>query len=134
MRTLLLLLTLTVGAAAANSVEQTERDFGKALSSNDFAALDKMLAPDMTYTHSTGNTDTKAAYLESLKSGNQKYNVFDYDKLSSKTYGNAALVFAEVHVKSVTKGTPGESHLKVIHVWIKKGSTWQLVAHQSTKL
>ena len=72
--------------------------------------------------------------MGSLKSGNQKYTQFEYGKIESKMYGNTALVFADVQVKSVTKGTPGESHLKIIHVWIKKGGSWQLVAHQSTKL
>lgn len=134
MRTLFLSLVTVAALAAASTPEQSEREFGKALSSNDMATLDKLVSVDLVYTHSTGNTDSKDTYLGSLKSGDQKYNVFEYGKIEQKMYGNTALVFADVHVKSVTKGTPGESHLKILHVWVKKGSAWQLVAHQSTKL
>ncbi len=134
MRTLFLSLILVTSLVAAGTPEQSEREFGKALASNDMAALDKLISADLVYTHSTGNTDHKDAYLGALKSGNQKYEMFDYGKIESKTYGNMALVFADVHVKSVTKGTPSESHLKIIHVWKKKGGGWELVAHQSTKL
>lgn len=133
--TLLLLASVTLACAAGpDAIQQTEREYGKALAASDTAALDKLLSADLLYTHSGGNTDTKAAYLDSLKSGNQKYTLFEYEKLDSKMYGNTALIFGVVHVKSLTKGTASESHLRIIHVWVKQGGRWQLVAHQSTKL
>ncbi len=136
LRTLALLTFSATFALAAESdpIQQVERDFGKALAGNDIPALDKLISPDMLYTHSGSNTDTKTTYMEALKSGNQKYTMFDYDKLDSKMYGNTALVFGVVHVKSLTKGTASESHLRILHVWVKQKGTWQLVAHQSTKM
>ena len=136
LRTLALLTFSAAFALTAESdpIQKVERDFGKALAGNDIPALDKLISPDMIYTHSGSNTDTKATYLEALKGGNQKYTMFEYDKLDSKMYGNTALVFGVVHVKSITKGAPSESHLRILHVWVKQKGTWQLVAHQSTKM
>lgn len=136
LRTLVLLAASSALAFAADSdaIQQKEREFGKALAAGDVATLDKLISDDLLYTHSGSNTDTKATYMEALKSGNLKYPTFEYDKLDSKMYGNTALVFGVVHVKSVSKGTPAESHLRILHVWVKQKGTWQLVAHQSTKL
>jgi len=136
LRTLVLLAASSALAFAADSdpIQQREREFGKALAANDVAALDKLISDDLLYTHSGSNTDTKATYMDGLKSGTLKYSTFEYDKLESKMYGNTALVFGVVHVKSISKGTPGESHLRILHVWVKQKGTWQLVAHQSTKL
>lgn len=135
-RPFLLLLAAAAFVCAADSdpIQTTEREFGRALAANDLMALDHLVSSDLLYTHSGANTDTKTTYLGSLKSGNQKYVMFDYDKLESRMYGDTALVFAVVHVKSLTKGTESESHLRIIHVWVKQNGQWQLVAHQSTKL
>ncbi len=136
LRTLsLLTISACLALAADNSVvERAERDFGKALAGGDVARLDKLISNDLLYTHSGGNTDTKISYLDGLKSGNLRYALFEYQNLEVKPYGDTALVFGVVHVKSVTKGTPSESHLRIIHVWVKQGGAWKLVAHQSTKL
>jgi len=131
----LLLASAAIAAAADTApIERAERDFGKALTGNDFAALDKLVSSDLLYTHSGGNTDTKISYLDSLKSGNQRYLAFEYQSLEVRPYGETAVVFGVVHVKSLTKGAATESHLRIIHVWVRKGGRWELVAHQSTKL
>jgi ketosteroid isomerase-like protein len=133
--TLLLIASAAFACAAGpEAIQQTEREYGKALAAGDTAALDKLISADLLYTHSGSNTDTKDTYLGALKSGNLKYTLFDYEKMDSKMYGNTGLIFAVVHVKSLTKGTESESRLRIIHVWVKQGGRWQLVAHQSTKL
>src|SRR5207237_1396219 len=98
------------------------------------AALDRILADDLVYTHSGGNTDTKASYIESLRSGTQKYLAIDYESEDVRLYGNTAVVFSVVNVRAVTKGQPNTPKLKMIHVYVKKQGRWQLVAHQSTRL
>ena len=44
-----------------------------AMVARDFAALEKMTHDELLYTHSSGVTDTKASWLESMKSGKVKY-------------------------------------------------------------
>ena len=44
-----------------------------AMVARDFAALEKMVHDELLYTHSSGVTDTKASWLESMKSGKVKY-------------------------------------------------------------
>ena len=44
-----------------------------AMVARDFAALEKITHHDMLYTHSSGVTDTKASWLDSMKSGKVRY-------------------------------------------------------------
>jgi hypothetical protein len=33
-----------------------------------------------------------------------------------------------------TKGVPFDNQLMMMHVWVKQGKDWKLVAHQTTRL
>ena len=49
-----------------------DKRFG-AMIKGDFKALDAMVHEQLLYTHSSGNTDTKPSWLDSMKSGRTKY-------------------------------------------------------------
>ena len=49
-----------------------DKRFG-AMIARDFKALEAMLHGDLLYTHSSGVTDTKATWLQSMQSGKTKY-------------------------------------------------------------
>lgn len=116
-------------------IETAEKAWAEATKKADAAALGKLLADDMTYTHSTGVTDTKKQFIDNLVSGTAKYEVIDYEEMTSRMYGkNTAVLNAQVKLTTVNKGTRGNAHLKFTHVWIKQGGRWQLAAHQSTRL
>ena len=44
-----------------------------AMTKGDFGALEALLHDQLLYTHSSGVTDTKASWLDSLKSGKLKF-------------------------------------------------------------
>ena len=44
-----------------------------AMIARDFATLERMVHDELLYTHSSGVTDTKASWIESMKSGKVKY-------------------------------------------------------------
>jgi hypothetical protein len=134
------LAVLSFGAILAattpeQSVLATEKAFGAALSSANIAALDRILADDLTYGHSTGAADSKQSYLDKIKSGAQKYDGFQYDNdMKARIYGNTAVVNATARFNSITNGKSTPTHLKFLHVYVKHNGNWQLVAHQSARL
>lgn len=137
-------LFATTAAAAAMAlaagpvnpgVEVAEKAWAEATKKADAAALGKLLAGDMTYTHSTGVTDTKKQFIDNLVSGTAKYEVIDYEEMTSRMYGkNTAVLNAQVKLTTVNKGTRANAHLKFTHLWIKQDGRWLLAAHQSTRL
>ncbi len=125
---------LLLGQPAKQAVEQAERNWAKAVVAGDLAALDKIFADDLIYTHSSGVTESKADYIGKLRSGQTKYLSVDYDSLTVKVYGNAAIVHSKARFKVTTPTGGIDSNLAMLHVWLKSGGTWKLVAHQTTKL
>jgi len=123
------------GKKNAGDVQAQEDRWVAALKVNDMAALEKLLSPELVYTHSTGIVEDKAAYLGKLKSGDQKYDGVEYSDVKTQLLGRAIVMSATVRMTGATKGVPFDNKLKMLHVWAReKDGSWQLVAHQTTKL
>jgi len=125
---------LLFGQAEKQAVEQAERGWAKAVVAGDLAALEKIFADDLIYTHSSGMTDSKADYIAKLRSGQTKYVSVDYDSMTVKVYGDSAIVHSKARIKAQSATGGIDSNLVMLHVWQKSGGSWKLVAHQTTKL
>ena len=141
LKTLLFSLLSSGALLAADSktieaVKSADRAWADATVKGDAAALQNLLADDVTYTHSNGETDTKKVYIDNL-TGARKYHKIDYDSLEARLYANgtAAVVTAVVRIETSQKGGPvNPAHLRFVHMWIHQNGRWRLVAHQSLRL
>jgi ketosteroid isomerase-like protein len=120
-----------------DAVLAAEKGWSTGVSTPDYALLDKFLADDLTYTHSSGASDTKASYIDKLKTGKARYFRADYEAeprvqiLSHDT----ALTFGRVKVVTLgPNNTQTPATLAFLHVFVKRHGQWQLVAHQSAKV
>jgi ketosteroid isomerase-like protein len=130
-------LILGVGFGLAgpdDDVIAAEKAWAEAVTSRDFDALDKLLSPELIYAHSTGVVETKDEYLAKLKSGDQRYDVIDHEKTIVKVHGDAAAAHSIVVMKGATRGEPFNNRLIMMHLWVRHGGSWQLAAHQTTRL
>lgn len=132
-------LALSLSAAAqGNKVEQTilqlEKDWIAALINADTAALEKIYSDSLTYTHSNSNTDTKAIYIANLKAGKTKYVSLVHSDVKVRVYGTTALHTSTTAIKLISNGQESSFSVKMLHVYVKEGKTWRMVAHQTTRL
>lgn len=137
--TSLFLFALTsTGFAQGNKVEQAvlklETEWVDALVKADAAALEKLYSETLTYTHSSGSTDTKTEYITNLKAGKTKYESLVREDVKVRVFGNTALHTSKTNIKLITNGQPSAFAVKMLHVWVKEGSSWRMVAHQTTRL
>jgi Domain of unknown function (DUF4440) len=58
---------------AAREVMATQEARTSALDHSDVAALERIMADDVTYIHASGKVDTKKSYLEAIRSGQLHY-------------------------------------------------------------
>jgi len=100
----------------------------------DGAALEKLLHPDLTYSHSSGHNQDKADVVKTVTTGKATTASIDFSETTVRVYGNTALVRGRVDMTSSTDGKSAASHLNILHVWIKGPQGWQMVARQATKL
>lgn len=137
--TFLFLCTLAVAIAAqGNKVEpailKLEDEWVAALIKADGAALERLYSDNLTYTHSSGTTDTKAEYITNLKAGKTKYESLIREDVKVRVYGNTALHTSKTNIKLVSNGQAQSFSVKMLHVWVKEGANWRMVAHQTTRL
>ncbi len=140
MKTTLRVLSATLVAMAALAAENPstiidqDKAWAAAVMKSDVASLEKLLADDLVYTHSTGAIDTKKIYIDSIKSGVQKYISVEHLNPKVQVFENAAVLTTGLKMHTSRDGKEQTASFRLIHVWAKKGGQWQLVAHQTTKL
>jgi ketosteroid isomerase-like protein len=130
------LLALAAWAAAGGEEElrQAETGWAAAVQKGDLAALQRILGDRLIYNHSTGVVEDKKEYLERLRKGAQKYELIEHASMNIRAYGDAGVVASRVRMKGVSNARLFDDQLLMMHVWVKQGGRWQLVAHQTTKL
>ena len=130
----LLPVAIAQSGPADNDVRKAEEAWAAAVKASDASALEKLLANDLVYTHSTGNVDSKTNYLSKMKAGTQKYTDLQYSGMKVRTFnGTTGVVNSQLRMIGATNGTPFDNTVYVIHVWVKQGGSWKLVAHQTTR-
>jgi hypothetical protein len=122
------------GEGAEAAVRSAELKRFEVMVKNDLAALEKALGDDLTYTHSSGVVDTKAQFLESLRSGRVRYQSIEpVGDLKVRVYGSTAVINGKAKVVVASGGQTKDLLLLFTDVWLKRAGRWQMVAWQSTK-
>ena len=107
--------------------------YKQALIHKDAAALEKVLADDLTYSHSSNLLQDKAAVIAALK-GPTSTEGIDFKDMKVRVYGNTALVKGDVDFHNrAANGAVTISKLNILHVLVKGPRGWQLVARQATR-
>lgn len=139
-RTILLGFGLLCAAAVVHAagpeeeIRKAEKDWAAAVTSRDFAALQRIYADQLIYAHSSGAVESKEQYLDRLKSGAQQYDSIEYQDIMIRTYGDSAAAHSHVHIMGKSSGRPFDDRLMMLHLWVKSKGAWRLAAHQTTKL
>jgi ketosteroid isomerase-like protein len=131
--TLLLLPALAAAQDARQEILAADDRRFAAMVQGGQAALDGLLADDLTYTHSTGQMETKAQFLASLKAGKLRYLSAESADREVRLYGDVAVVTGRATVKASTEGKELLLPLRFTEVWVKRGGGWKLAAWQSTR-
>ena len=119
---------------AEQQVLQAEKDRFAAMVKGDRAALEKLLADDLTYTHSTALLENKEQFLKSVTSGNIDYVSIVPSEADWKirVNGNTAIVNGVAAVNVIDTGKDRKIKIRFTTVQANRGGAWQLQAWQST--
>jgi ketosteroid isomerase-like protein len=133
------LTILSVGVVRAQDKDEQAvgaavESLRKALVDPDKATLDRLVTDELTYGHSSGLIQDKAAFEEALLSKSSDFVTIDLSQQTVKVVGNTAWVR---HILSATTndgGKPGTTKLSVLLVWVKQKGAWRLLARQAVKV
>ncbi|GLU34170.1 nuclear transport factor 2 family protein [Trinickia caryophylli] len=115
------------GAAVASAVEAMR----SAMLASDGAALAKLVEDDLTYGHSSGRIQDKAAFLKELD-GTHAFRSLTLSNQTVRVVGDDAIVR---HVFDSENNQPDgkvtTSHIGVLQVWKHRPEGWRLLARQA---
>ncbi len=102
----------------------------EAMVKGDAQALEEILADDLIYTHTTARLDTKASFIDAVKTGKSNYKSVDRKDVEVRDLGDTAVVtgHAKFHVGD------NKFEARFIDVYAKRNGAWQMVAWQSTRV
>jgi ketosteroid isomerase-like protein len=116
---------------AKRAVLAAEQAFVEAMIKRDQAALEKLLAGDLFYVHSTGKAETKAEVLQVIASDSTSYESIEFRDTAVRQYGGVVITTHKATIK--TKQT-GVANLQVTQVWAKQQGRWQLATRHASRL
>ena len=130
-----------LAAASAHAASADETALGKlleehraALAAADAKALDRLSAPELSYSHSDGHIEDKATFIANATSGKSKWLSLAYENPTIKVVGDVAITrFTFVgDLQSGDKTTAIK--LGILLMWQKQHGVWKALARCSTKL
>ena len=111
-----------------------QRERFAAMISADIDALQRMLADDVVYTHTSGTTDTKATFVDSIRTGRLRYESIEPRSVDAHASGAIAVVTGQAAVRVRSNGSPASFDIRFTEVDALRGGRWQLLAWQSTRV
>lgn|SRR5487761_111932 len=135
--TLMVFAQMAARAADDSSIAQTvlkvEHERAEAQIQRNFPVLDRLIGNDLTYTHASGMTQSKAEILGELKSGTLVYKSITNTDVKPRVYGNTAVLTGLSDMTAIHYGKTLHLSLLFIEVDVKRNGQWQMVAYQSTR-
>lgn len=118
----------------AETVVALDRERMQAMARKDIAALNKLLADDLIYCHSTARIDTKQSLVGAMESGATVYTGVEPSDIKAQELGDAVVLTGIARINVVSNGKPNAFGVRFTDVWGKRGGRWQMVTWQSTRL
>ena len=122
------------GTITVEEALKAEQDRYAAQMKGDAAAMQRLIGDDLVYIHSSTVQDTKASFIESIRSGNVKYRTMKHGDVKVRTYGCIAIVSGGANFGVTVKGEDRTLNLLFHAVYAKRAAGVQFVSWQATKL
>jgi hypothetical protein len=106
----------------------------EAQTGDDYAAMQRLFGEDLVYIHSSAVVDSKATYIDSMRSGAVKYRVMRRSDVTVRTYGCIAMISGLANFEVTVKGQEISVDLRFHSVWAKRDKGLQFVSWQATRV
>jgi ketosteroid isomerase-like protein len=127
------------GKAVRYSKEQREvlavlNDWVTALAQNDLARIERIVGDDYLITTSEGTILNKEQDLETIKTGDTKFQSAATEDVNIRVFGKTAIVTGIGIFKVLYKNRPLDVRERFTDVYVKRNGRWQPVASHATSL
>lgn len=141
MKRTLILFTFTIMSLLASAQSKEEANVAAlteklrlAMISGNKGELENLASDQLTYGHSSGKIEDKAAFVAALATKKSDFKSIELSDQSITVAGKTAIV--RHHLKGDTNdgGIPGKVSLGIVLVWQKEGGDWKLLGRRAFKI
>lgn len=133
---------LALGASAGAEASDAEQAVLAAqdrrialLNASDVPGLSALMTDDLSWTHSNALVETKAQFIEAVRSGKYKYKSTTFEDRRVRLHGDAAgIVSGTVRVLVTADGRDIDIRLRFTELYVKQGGAWKMALWQSTRV
>ena len=118
----------------AEKIIELDRQRMAAMAAKDVSKLDRIIADDLIYTHSSARVDTKKSLIGAMESGTTVYTAVEPSDVVAQDLGDAVVLTGVAAISVKTGGVPNSFRVRFVDVYANRGGQWQMVTWQSTKL
>ena len=113
------------------AVLAAEQQWVNAVIHSDAAAIEKLMAPDIRYVHSSATNQSREEFIKAATSGATRYTAIDFSDELVRQYGRTVII---THKAVFRNARTGDSHLFITEVWVEQDDGWKMASRQATKL
>ncbi|MEA2740332.1 MAG: hypothetical protein QOH05_3639 [Acetobacteraceae bacterium] len=121
-------------AGNAQKIIELDRQRMTAMAEKDIATLNKIIADDLIYTHSSARLDTKKSLIEAMQTGATVYTGVEPSEVVAQDLGDTVVLTGVAAISVNSGGKPNSFRVRFVDVYANRGGNWQMVTWQSTRL
>ena len=118
----------------AEKIIELDRQRMAAMAAKDVSKLDRIIADDLIYTHSSARVDTKKTLIGAMESGATVYTAVEPSDVVAQDLGDAVVLTGVAAISVKSGGVPNSFRVRFVDVYANRGGQWQMVTWQSTRL
>ncbi len=118
----------------AEKIIELDRQRMAAMAAKDISKLDRIIADDLIYTHSSARVDTKKTLIGAMELGTTVYTAVEPSDVVAQDLGDAVVLTGVAAISVNSGGAPNSFRVRFVDVYANRGGQWQMVTWQSTRL
>jgi len=136
---LLMSLMLNSGLLFAQTSEEKEvadvvESLRKAMIAGDKNALENLSADELSYGHSSGKVEDKAAFVDQFVQGTTVFKSINLSDQTVKIAGNVAIVRHRLTGDTNNNNVPGKVDILILLILQKQNGKWKMLARQAARI
>lgn len=128
------IITASAQTPAEKQVAAAVDTLYKAMVDANKITLSKLTAAELSFGHSSGKVEDKAAFVDALVSGKSDFTNIATSNQTITIAGDVAIVRHILNGEILDGGKPGTVKLGILLVWKKQQKHWILLARQAYKV
>ena len=123
----------SVQPTEAAAIRQLERAQAAAVVARDFDTLERIYADDFRFVHGTGEVQTKAEWLERLRTGEARYRSREHEALEVELHDDIAVTYGSLLIDRHMQGIASRFRARYVRVYRRRAPGWQLISHRTVE-